>query len=68
MVDRNDLRRQDTIDSLCIQLEQLGNPLNVVVNLAERRWPNGRRIRGQNRMGRLCQGPTAIQMQVRVTK
>lgn len=41
IVERNDLRSQATIDSICVELEPLGDTLGVVVNLQSGAATNG---------------------------
>jgi dUTP pyrophosphatase len=60
MVDRNDLRSQQTIDDICMQLEPLGDTLGVVVNLQSAVARTGDELEILSRNCQLAPGGRAV--------
>ena len=60
MVDRNELRSQQTIDAICMQLEPLGDTLGVVVNLQSAAARTGDELEILSRNCQLAPGDRAF--------
>lgn len=65
MVDRNDLRSQQTIDAICLQLEPLGDTLGVVVNLQSAAGRTGGELEVLSRNCQLAPGDRAFMQRKR---